>query len=413
MTLDILYNIGIYIAGFLLKLMAPFNHKIKLGVDGRSQSFKKLLEQIKSHDQVIWFHCASLGEFEQGLPVFKVLRARYKTYKIVLTFFSPSGYEIRKNTDVADVVVYLPLDTKHNAKKILDLVHPKLTVFVKYDIWPNYLNALKKGNLRVILISASFRNSQSYFKLYGSRLRQALFGFEHIFVQNEISKDLLHSINIKNVTVTGDTRYDRVSQQLEQDNTLEFIADFKQNKTCWVIGSSWPEDEAFLVPYINENASEDVKYIIAPHNIKSNQIANLISNLKPKTVFYSEKADKDISEYSVFIIDTIGLLSKIYSYADMAYVGGGMGTKGLHNILEPAVFGVPIVIGKNYQKFPEAIQMIANAGVISISNYPELKGTFDMLFEDKNERQRLGTLNKTFVDKNKGAVQQIIDFIKF
>lgn len=412
MTLDILYNIGIYIAGFLLKLMAPFNHKIKLGVDGRSQTFDKLKDKINKLDNVIWFHCASLGEYEQGLPVFKVLRARYKSYKIVLTFFSPSGYEIRKNTDVVDVVVYLPLDTKHNAKKFLDLVHPQYTVFVKYDIWPNYLNALKKRNLRALLISASFRNSQSYFKLYGSRLRQALLAFEHIFVQNEISKDLLHSINIKNVTVTGDTRYDRVSQQLEQDNTLKFIAEFKQNKTCWVIGSSWPEDEAFLVPFINKNASEDVKYIIAPHNIKSNQIANLISNLKPKTVLYSEIEDKDISEYSVFIIDTIGLLSKIYSYADMAYVGGGMGTKGLHNILEPAVFGVPIVIGKNYQKFPEAIQMIANAGVISISNYPELKGTFDMLFEDKKERQRLGTLNKTFVDKNKGAVQQIVNFIK-
>jgi 3-deoxy-D-manno-octulosonic-acid transferase len=392
--------------------MALFNHKIKLGVEGRSQTFKKLKEKINSHDNVIWFHCASLGEYEQGLPVFKLLRERYKTYKIVLTFFSPSGYEIRKNTNMADVVVYLPLDTKNNARKFLDLLHPKYTVFVKYDIWPNYLNALKKKNLRAILISASFRNSQSYFKLYGSRLRQALMGFEHIFVQNEASKVLLVSINIKQVTVSGDTRYERVSQQLEQDNTLEFITEFKQNKTCWVIGSSWPEDEEFLVQYINENASEDVKYIIAPHNIKPNQIVDLARNLNPKTVLYSEKEDKDISNYSVFIIDTIGLLSKIYSYADMAYVGGGMGTKGLHNILEPAVFGVPIVIGKNYQKFPEAIQMIANAGVISISNYPELKKAFDMLFEDNKERQRLGTLNKTFVDKNKGAVKQIVEFIK-
>lgn len=409
--MDILYNIGIYITGFLLKLMALFNHKIKLGVDGRSQTFKRIQEQINEHDEVFWFHCASLGEYEQGLPVFKVLRARYKAHKIVLTFFSPSGYEIRKNTNVADVVVYLPLDTKHNARKFLDLVHPKYTIFVKYDIWPNYLNTLKKRNLRAILISASFRNSQSYFKLYGSRLRQALLGFEHIFVQNEASKVLLESINIKQVTVSGDTRYDRVSQQLEQDNSLEFIAEFKQNKTCMVVGSSWPEDEEFLVPYINENASKGVKYIIAPHNIKSNEIANLISNLKPKTVLYSEIEDKDISEYSVFIIDTIGLLSKIYSYADMAYVGGGMGTKGLHNILEPAVFGVPIVIGKNYQKFPEAVQMIEEAGVISISNYGELKKAFDTLFENKTERQRLGTLNKNFVDQNKGAINKIVNYL--
>lgn len=410
--MEFIYNIGLHIAGFHLKIIALFNPKIKLGVIGRSQTFKILEEKIASNDDVLWFHCASLGEYEQGLPVFKVLRERYKSYKIVLSFFSPSGYEIRKNTNIADVVVYLPLDTPHNAKQFLDLVHPILTVFVKYDIWPNYLIALKKRDLKALLISASFRSSQSYFKFYGSRLRKALSAFEHIFVQNEISKDILNSINIKSVTVSGDTRYDRVSQQLEQNNTLDFITEFKQDKSCMVIGSSWPEDETFLIPYINEKASKDTKYIIAPHNIKSNQIENLIKNLKPKTVLFSEKEHKSLSDYSVLVIDTIGLLSKIYSYADIAYIGGGMGTKGLHNILEPAVFGVPIVIGKNYQKFPEAIQMIKDAGVISISNYHELKKELDTLFEDKKERQRLGKLNKTFVDKNKGAVQQIMDYIE-
>jgi 3-deoxy-D-manno-octulosonic-acid transferase len=283
---------------------------------------------------------------------------------------------------------------------------------VKYDIWPNYLNTLKKRNLRAILISASFRESQSYFKFYGSRLRKALLAFEHIFVQNESSKRLLESINIKNVTISGDTRYDRVSQQLEQDNSLDFISKFRQDEACIVIGSSWPEDEELLVPYINENISKDVKYIIAPHNIKTNQIENLKNNIKAKTILFSEKDNKNLSEYSVFIIDTIGFLSKIYSYADMAYVGGAMGTKGLHNILEPAVFGVPIVIGKNYQKFPEAIKMINEAGVITISNYIELKKEFDTLIENKNERQRLGDLNKTFVDQNKGAIAIITDFIE-
>jgi 3-deoxy-D-manno-octulosonic-acid transferase len=192
---------------------------------------------------------------------------------------------------------------------------------------------------------------------------------------------------------------------------LDFIAEFKQHKTCLVFGSSWPQDEALFVQYINENASQEVKYIIAPHNIKASQIENLTQNLKPKTLLFSEKENKDISKYSVFIIDTIGLLSKIYSYADMAYVGGGMGTKGLHNILEPAVFGVPIVIGKNYHKFPEAVHMIEEAGVISISNYPELKKAFDMLFKDKNERQRFGALNKTFVNQNKGAVHKIVNYL--
>ena len=410
--MDLLYNTGIYVAGFLLKIFALFNPKIKLGVEGRSQTFKKLSENIKDHDEVFWFHCASLGEYEQGLPVFKVLKDNYPNYKIVLTFFSPSGYEIRKNTNVADVVVYLPLDTKRNVNRFLELVHPRFTVFVKYDIWPNYLNELKNRQLRAILISASFRDSQSYFKFYGSRLRKALLAFEHIFVQNVPSLELLDSINIKNVSVSGDTRYDRVSQQLELDNALDFIAEFKQDKTCMVIGSSWPEDEEFLIPYINENASRDVKYIIAPHNIKSAQIENLLKKLETKTVLFSEKEKINLSDYSVFIVDTIGLLSKIYSYADIAYVGGGMGTKGLHNILEPAVFGVPIVIGKNYHKFPEAVQMIKEAGVVSISSREELKKELDQLFENKTERKRLGNLNKDFVSKNKGAVKHIVDFIK-
>lgn len=410
--MDILYNIGIYIVGFHLKFIALFNHKLKLGVDGRSKTFKTLKQHLSSNDNVLWFHCASLGEYEQGLPIFKILRDRYKTFKIVLTFFSPSGYEIRKNTNVADVVVYLPLDTKRNARRFLNLVNPKLTIFVKYDIWPNYLAELKRRELRAILISASYRGSQSYFKFFGFRLRKALSAFEHIFVQNEASKQLLKTINIENVTVSGDTRYDRVSQQLEQDNTLDFIAEFKQDKTCVVIGSSWPEDEELLVPYINGNVSKNIKYIIAPHNIKSNQIESLIKQLEPKTLLFSEKENEDVSEYPIFIIDTIGLLSKIYSYADIAYVGGGMGTKGLHNILEPAVFGVPIVIGKNYQKFPEAVQMIDEAGVISVSNPVELKKELDMLFENKTQQQCLGKLNKDFVVKNKGAVNHIIKFIE-
>ena len=410
--MDILYNIGIYIVGFHLKFIALFNHKLKLGVDGRSKTFKTLKQHLSFNDNVLWFHCTSLGEYEQGLPIFKILRDRYKTFKIVLTFFSPSGYEIRKNTNIADVVVYLPLDTKRNARRFLNLVNPKLTIFVKYDIWPNYLAELKRRELRAILISASYRESQSYFKFYGFRLRKALSAFEHIFVQNEASKQLLKTINIENVTVSGDTRYDRVSQQLEQDNTLDFIAEFKQDKTCVVIGSSWPEDEELLVPYINGNISKNVKYIIAPHNIKSNQIESLIKQLELKTLLFSEKENEDVSEYSIFIIDTIGLLSKIYSYADIAYVGGGMGTKGLHNILEPAVFGVPIVIGKNYQKFPEAVQMIDEAGVISVSNPTELKKELDMLFENKTQQQRLGKLNKDFVVKNKGAVNHIIKFIE-
>ena len=383
-----------------------------MGVEGRSKTFAILEEHINTNDHIFWFHCASLGEYEQGLPIFKQLRKENPDHKIVLTFFSPSGYEIRKNTDVADMVVYLPLDTKANAKRFIQLVNPELTIFVKYDIWPNYLNELKKNNLRAILISATFRKEQSYFRFYGRMMRNALGTFEHIFVQNENSKNLLHTINLNNVTVAGDTRYDRVSDQLLQDNTLPFIEQFKDGKLGVVIGSSWPEDESLFINYINRSESKNIKFIIAPHNIKSHQIENFIGQLNKKTVLFSEKDHNNLSEYDVFIIDTIGILSKIYSYADIAYVGGAMGSTGLHNILEPAAFGVPVIIGKNYKKFPEAFQMIDNGGVISIKNQQELYQILDKLIENPQKRKELGQLNALFINKNQDAVIQIMKFIR-
>ncbi len=410
--MKLLYNIGVYIADFLLKLLASFNQKLQLGVDGRKQTFAILKQKLQVTDNTLWFHCASLGEYEQGLPVFKELRKLYANHKIVLTFFSPSGYEIRKNTDMADVVVYLPMDTRANVKQFLDLVKPELTIFVKYDFWPNYLSELKKRQHRAILISAAFRPNQAFFKFYGGMMRNALRTFEHIFVQNEASKDLLNSINFKNVTVSGDTRFDRVSDQLLQDNSLPFIETFKNYQLCVVIGSSWPEDEELLVKFINNYTSKNVKYIIAPHNMKGSQITNLVSKLVVKTVLYSEMDGKSLSEYSVFVIDTIGLLSKIYSYADISYVGGAMGTTGLHNILEPAVFGVPIIIGKEYSKFPEAFDMIENGGLISIKNYDELETTLNSIIDDLLKRKTLGTANANFILKNKGAVIQILDYIR-
>ena len=410
--MKLIYNIGVYIADFHLKIIALFSHKLKLGVDGRAQTFNILETSISKNDKTFWFHCASLGEYEQGLPVFKVLRDKYPLHKIVLTFFSPSGYEIRKNTEVADVVVYLPMDTKVNAKRFLNIVHPELTIFVKYDIWPNYLIELKKRNLRAILISALFRNNQSYFKPLGSMMRNALSAFEHIFVQNEDSKKLLKSINFNNVTVAGDTRFDRVTNQLKTDNKLTFIEEFKQDKLCVVVGSSWPEDEELLVNFINSYSSKDIKYIIAPHNIKQNQIQNLTSKLNVKTVLFTEKEGQNLSDYSVFIIDTIGILSKIYSYADIAYVGGAMGATGLHNILEPAVFGVPIIIGKNHSKFPEAQQMIDFGGLKSIKNEDELNSELTSIIESASKRTQMGSLNKAFIDLNKGAIQKITNYLK-
>jgi len=409
--LRVLYTIGIYLTKILLKFLALFNQKIKLGVDGRAETFNHL-QKIQPNDNTFWFHCASLGEYEQGLPVFKEMRKRYPNHKVILTFFSPSGYEIRKNTDIADVVAYLPMDSPSNAKRFLDLVHPDVTVFVKYDIWPNYLLELEKRNGKAILISALFREKQSYFKWYGGLMRNALSAFEHIYVQNESSQKLLESINFKNVSIAGDTRFDRVTDQLTQNNSLPFIEEFKQNHLCIVIGSSWPEDEELLIKFINENPNNDVKYIIAPHNIKQPQIKNLQASLSSKTVLHSEKDQHNLADYSVMIIDNIGMLSKIYSYANIAYVGGAMGTTGLHNILEPAVFGVPVIIGKNHKKFPEAQRMIDQAGVVSIKNQEELNQTLNNFIINKDHRKEFGNRNAQFIAEHKGAVLQILNNLR-
>ena len=409
--MKIVYNIVISITEKLLRFIGLFNNKILLGVKGRSKTFSKINSVIKSNDNCIWFHCASLGEYEQGLPVFKEIKKLYKNHKIVLTFFSPSGYEIRKNTNVADVVTYLPVDTKKNAERWLKIVNPKLTVFVKYDIWPNYLSELKKRQHRAVLISALFRGNQSYFKWYGSFMRDKLFSFEHIFTQDENSKQLLNSINYNNTTVSGDTRFDRVYSQLEQDNTLNFVSEFKSNHLCFVAGSTWPEGEKIIVNYIN-NSLEDIKYIIAPHNIKMAQINKLKQNISKPAILYSEKEGKNLREYQVLIVDNIGLLSKIYNYADITYVGGAIGNTGLHNTLEPAVFGVPIIIGEKHKNFPEAQIMIDNGGMFEISNSNDFKLIMNKLISNTSLLKSIGSKNFNFIKKNTGAVIQIMDYLR-
>lgn len=409
--MHLIYNIAIQVTYFVLICASVFNEKLKKGVVGRKHTFTTLKHGLRKTDQTIWFHCASLGEYEQGLPVFIELRKLYKKHKIILSFFSPSGYEIRKNTAVADIVVYLPLDTPKNAKTFLRIVNPELSVFVKYDIWPNYLLELQKQNLRVILISALFRKNQPYFKFYGNLFRKALFAFEHIFTQNEVSKNLLRSLNYENVTVSGDTRFDRVANQLKMDNSLSFIESFKDSKLCVVAGSTWPEDENLLVNFINSEVSKNVKFIIAPHNIKWHQIKHLKNSINHDVVLFSEKDTKPLSSAKVFIIDVIGILSKIYSYSNIAYVGGAVGNTGLHNILEPAVFGVPIIIGKYHKKFPEAQTMIDAGGVFSIANQKEFNIILEKLLLDDEKRQFSGNTNSNYINESKGALLKIVDYL--
>jgi 3-deoxy-D-manno-octulosonic-acid transferase len=405
-----LYNLIILFTQFLIKIIAFFSPKMKLFVDGRKDVFTILEQKIAATDQTIWFHAASLGEYEQGLPVIEKTKEKYPTHKIVVTFFSPSGYEVRKNNTVADATVYLPLDTPKNAKRFLELVHPELVFFIKYEFWINYLDQLQQQNIPTYLISGIFREQQLFFKWYGGFYRKALDTFTHFFVQNENSRKLIYSLGKSNVTISGDTRFDRVVAILEKDNTLDFIAQFKANKTTIVIGSSWPKDEALLIECIN-SCVEDVKFIIAPHNIKADKIKQLQKSITKKTALFSEKENKDLSQFEVFIVDTIGILTRIYSYGDIAYVGGGFGNPGVHNLLEPATFGIPIIIGPNYTHFDEATQLVNLKGCISIQNTEELKQTITWLIQDKALRLKKGDICSTFVQKNKGATNHILSQI--
>ena len=409
--MGLFYNIIVGFAAITVRLIGGFHKKIQKGQKGRSESYQILAQELKQTDKVIWMHCASLGEYEQGLPVFEALKKHYKDHKFVMTFFSPSGYEIRKNNPISDVVVYLPLDQKSEVKKFLDLTHPDLVVFVKYDLWPNYLLELKRRNITSILISALFRPSQAYFKFYGKWFKKLLFSFDHIFTQDSGSKALLNSIGYDAVTVSGDTRFDRVGNQTTTDNSLDFIAEFKNNQICIVAGSTWPEDELLLVEYIN-NCKDGIKFVIAPHNMDLNQIKSLIKRIQKPTVLYSNYKNETLNDKTVFVVDTIGLLTKIYNYADIAYVGGAMGTTGLHNTLEAATFGIPIVIGKNYKKFPEANAMLSKGGLFSIRTFESLESTLNMLVNDPKKRVECGRKNKDYIEVNKGASELIMTELK-
>ena len=402
-----LYNLIVQIAGFLLKIVGVFSPKIKLFVEGRKSVFEILESKINATDKTIWFHAASLGEYEQGLPVIERIKEKFPSHKIVLTFFSPSGYEVRKNNLVADVTVYLPLDTKKNALQFLSIVRPEMVFFIKYEYWPNYLNELRKLGTPTYLISGIFRKNQLFFKWYGGFYRTALNTFTYFFVQNESSKKLLLELGKTNVAVSGDTRFDRVASILKKDNSLDFIEVFKNDTLTVVAGSSWPKDENLLVDYINQT-SEKIKFIIAPHNIKEEQIQELKNSIFKKVVLFSEKSTKNLADFDVFIIDTIGILTKIYSYADIAYVGGGFGNPGVHNILEPATFGVPIVIGPNFSHFAEATALVNREGCISISNKKELMDAFSNLIANDNIRHEKGHICNTFVQMNKGATDIIM-----
>ncbi|MGV6846057.1 MAG: 3-deoxy-D-manno-octulosonic acid transferase [Lutibacter sp.] len=385
---------------------------MKLFINGRKNVFEQISNTISINDEVIWIHCASLGEFEQGRPVIEKLKENEPLKKIVVTFFSPSGFEVRKNYKVADLVCYLPLDRIKYVKKFLKLVHPSLAIFVKYEFWPNYLKVLKKRQIATILISGIFNKNQIFFKKYGFWMKNILQSFNHFFVQDENSKALLQKINYKNVTVSGDTRFDRVYEITQQNNRLPFLETFCNSQKILVAGSTWKDDENLIVEYINKQSKSDEKFMIAPHNIIEEDVNELVKRINKPIAKYSTMNVNELTEKQVLVIDTIGILTKIYSYAQIAYVGGGFTKTGVHNVLEPATFGVPIIIGPEFSKFKEVKDLVKLEACLSIKNYKNLFVHLTSLFSNEKKRKQKGNTAKKYVINQVGASTKILNYLR-
>ena len=403
----ILYNIGVWVASF-------FSKKVRTMWKGEHQTFRVLREKIDPNAMYIWFHAASLGEFEQGRPIMEAIRREHPGYKILLTFFSPSGYEVRKNYDGADVVVYLPIDTKRNASRFLRLTNPVMAFFIKYEFWSNYLHMLKERHVPTFSVSSIFRPNQIFFRAYGKGSGKVLDCFTHFFVQNEESRDLLKSIGIDCVSVTGDTRFDRVLQIRDAGKSLPIVENFvggtaEDRPHVFIAGSSWPPDEDIFIRYFNEH--RDWKLIIAPHVIGDDHMKQILGKLERKTVRYTEATTENVVGAECLIIDCFGLLSSIYRYADVTYVGGGFGV-GIHNVLEAAVWGKPVIFGPNNKNFQEAQGLLKAGGGFEITSYDDFVGVMRKLADGKaleQSRERAGG----FVESLAGATRQIMKEVKF
>ncbi|MGM0407420.1 MAG: 3-deoxy-D-manno-octulosonic acid transferase [Bacteroidota bacterium] len=406
-----IYYIGIQIYYFLILSASLFNPKARLWIKGRKKLFKRIASQINPGEKTVWFHCASLGEFEQGRPLIEAFKKNYPEYKILLTFYSPSGYEIRKNYEHADYIFYLPLDTPGNASKFLDIVSPELIFFIKYEFWYFFLVEINKRKIPLYLVSGIFRKEQRFFKPYGKRSKRMLGCFNHFFVQNQQSKKLLHSINLSNVTVTGDTRFDRVYTIAKESKNLALIDKFKNNEEILIAGSSWKPDEEIIIKYFNQT-SHQFKLIVAPHEVHSENIDRIVNlfGANKNVVKYSEANIDHIENADVLIIDCIGLLSSLYKYGEIAFIGGGFG-KGIHNILEAATFGLPIIFGPNYQKFQEAVDLIQLGGAVCIHNYQDMENILNQLFNDKALLKKKGQIAAEFVEQKRGATNKILNKI--
>ena len=410
-----LYNIFLLLYRFGLTTASLFNEKARKWVDGRKRIFQELQTSISPSDKVVWMHCASLGEFEQGRPVLEKIKADYPGYKVLLTFFSPSGYEVQKQYAGADWVFYLPLDGASAARRFLEITHPSLVIFVKYEFWYYYLKKIKYRKIPLILISAIFRKEMSFFKWYGSIQRKILSRFDHLFVQDEASKKLLDEIGLnKNSSVSGDTRFDRVTEIAENFSPIPEIEKFIQDKPVIVAGSTWTEDETELETAFRPLSNSAARLIIAPHEIHEGHIKEL-KTLFPDSVLFSDlkKGLKTAENNRILIIDNIGMLSRLYKYAAIAYVGGGLKSSGVHNVLEAAVYYKPVIFGPYYEKYKEAADLISSGGGIVIKNAGDLSACFERLLKTENVfYEKTCHAAGEFVKANGGASKKILSFIQ-
>ncbi|MFI5185410.1 MAG: 3-deoxy-D-manno-octulosonic acid transferase [Chitinophagales bacterium] len=410
------YNIFLILYRSAIRISSLWNTKAKKWLTGRKNIFEKIQSEIfnaaDTHSsKLIWIHCSSLGEFEQGRPVIEKIKAQGTRHRIVLTFFSPSGYEVKKNDPGADSIFYLPMDSPKNARRFMDLLNPSLVIFIKYDYWHYYLNEIKKRKIKCLLISAIFRKDQVFFKWYGGLQRKMLDCFTQIFVQNAESKRLLETIQVNHYTISGDTRFDSVIAIAKNFQTIPPVEEFIGSKKCIVAGSTWKKDEAALQKVFERLRDYDLKLIIAPHEIHETHLSQL-KDLFPNSVRFSELANSQRQESKVLIIDNMGMLSRLYNLAFITYVGGGFTRDGVHNVLEAAVYGKPLVFGKNYKKYKEAIDLIEYEGAKSFTDEEDLYQIVLTLLTDESDYRQKCLASKNYVLENRGASEKILNYIE-
>ena len=404
-----LYNLGILVYYLLVRIVSLRNEKARKWIDGRKNIFKRLSDTIIPGELILWFHVSSLGEFEQGRPVIEAIRALCPEYKILLTFFSPSGYELRKNYPHADYVFYLPLDTKKNAIRFIDIVRPQKVFFIKYEFWYHFLTQLKEEEIPTYIFSALFRPSQIFFKPWGRWYLKAIATYQHIFVQNQQSFDLLHRYGFMNVSIAGDTRLDRVGQIADAAPRLEKLEYFCGSQKAIIAGSTWKEDEDLFIPYVNKSSS-GLKFIIAPHEVTPQALERICNSLGKPYAFYSAASPQELVLAEVLIVDGYGYLNSIYRYGMLAYIGGGFNS-GIHSILEPAVFGLPVIFGPDYHKFQEAFDMLNLGAASCINDSAELELAIENLRLNPETLLAASNIASGYVNKNRGASGEIVKFL--